>query len=30
MGKLEPFDRMQTKWEGLWYHPEYNGYMKIR
>lgn len=26
MGKLEPFARMQTKWEGLWYHPEYNGY----
>ena len=26
MGKLEPFDKKQTNWEGLWYHPEYNGY----
>lgn len=26
MGKLEPFDRKQTNWEGLWYHPEYGGY----
>lgn len=26
MGKLEPFDKKQTNWEGLWYHPEYSGY----
>ena len=23
---LETFDRKQTKWEGLWYHPEYGGF----
>lgn len=22
----ETFDRKQTNWIGLWYHPEYNGY----
>ena len=26
MGKLEAFDRMQTNWEGLWWHGEYNGF----
>lgn len=26
MGKLEPFDKKQTNWEGLWYHPEYGGF----
>lgn len=26
MGKLEPFEKKQTKWEGLWWHPEYNGF----
>lgn len=26
MGKLEPIDGKQTKWAGLWWHPEYNGY----
>ena len=26
MGKLETFDGRQTTWEGLWWHPEYNGY----
>lgn len=26
MAKLQSFERMQTGWEGLWYHPEYNGY----
>ena len=26
MGKLESFDNKQTKWEGLWWHPEYNGF----
>ena len=24
--KLEAFDNMATNWEGLWWHPEYNGY----
>lgn len=23
---LETFDRKQTKWEGLWWHPEYGGF----
>lgn len=23
---VETFDRKQTNWIGLWYHPEYNGY----
>lgn len=22
MGKLEPFDKKQTTWQGLWWHPE--------
>ena len=26
MGNLEPFDSKQTKWEGLWWHPEYCGF----
>ncbi|MBQ1792160.1 MAG: hypothetical protein II008_18435 [Oscillospiraceae bacterium] len=26
MGRLEPIDGKQTKWEGLWWHPEYNGF----
>lgn len=26
MKKLEPFDSKQTKWLGLWWHPEYNGF----
>lgn len=26
MGRLEPIDNKQTKWEGLWYHPEYGGF----
>ena len=26
MGKLELIDGKQTKWEGLWWHPEYNGF----
>lgn len=26
MGKLEPIEGKQTKWEGLWWHPEYNGF----
>ena len=26
MGKLEPIDGKQTKWLGLWWHPEYNGF----
>ena len=26
MSKLESFDNKQTKWEGLWWHPEYNGF----
>ena len=26
MGKLEPIDGKQTKWQGLWWHPEYNGF----
>ena len=26
MGKLEPFERKQTKWEGLWWHPETNSF----
>ena len=24
--KLESFDSKQTKWEGLWWHAEYNGF----
>lgn len=23
---LESFDKKQTSWEGLWWHPEYNGF----
>ena len=26
MGKLEVFDGKQTTWEGLWWHPEYQGF----
>lgn len=26
MGKLEPFDGKQTKWLGLWWHPEINAF----
>ena len=26
MTKLETFDNKQTKWEGLWWHGEYNGF----
>ena len=26
MAKLETFDNKQTKWEGLWWHGEYNGF----
>lgn len=26
MSKLESFERRQTGWLGLWWHPEYNGY----
>ena len=26
MGKLEPIDGKRTNWEGLWWHPEYNGF----
>jgi len=26
MGKLEPFDHKMTAWQGLWWHPEINGY----
>ena len=26
MGKLAQFDGKQTHWEGLWWHPEYNGF----
>ena len=26
MGLLEPIEGKQTKWVGLWWHPEYNGY----
>ena len=26
MGKLEPIDGKQTIWDGLWWHPEYNGF----
>lgn len=26
MGKLEPFVGKSTKWLGLWWHPEYNGF----
>lgn len=26
MAKLEPIDKKQTNWVGLWYHPEYGGY----
>lgn len=26
MGKLIPIERKTTKWEGLWWHPEYNGF----
>ena len=24
--KLTAFDSMKTNWEGLWWHPEYNGF----
>lgn len=23
---MKPYDAKQTKWEGLWYHPEYGGF----
>lgn len=26
MGKLEPIEGKSTSWEGLWWHPEYNGF----
>lgn len=26
MGRLEPMNGKQTKWDGLWWHPEYNGF----
>jgi hypothetical protein len=26
MGRLEPIDGKITSWEGLWWHPEYNGF----
>ena len=26
MGKLVPIDGKQTKWQGLWWHPEFNGF----
>lgn len=26
MGKLEPFEKKQTNWFGLWWHPEYGGF----
>ena len=26
MGKLAPIDGKQTTWQGLWWHPEYNGF----
>lgn len=26
MGKLEPIDGKRTSWQGLWWHPEYNGF----
>lgn len=26
MAKLEIFDCKCTKWQGLWWHPEYNGF----
>jgi hypothetical protein len=26
MGKLKPFDKQQTEWLGLWYHPESYGF----
>ena len=26
MSNLEPFEKMQTKWLGLWYHPESYGF----
>ena len=26
MAKLETFDNKQTKWEGLWWHGEYNSF----
>ena len=26
MGRLELIDGKQTKWEGLWWHPEHNGF----
>lgn len=29
MGKLESFDGRQTSWEGLWWHPEYNGFSSV-
>lgn len=24
--KLEKFDKKETEWKGLWYHPEYGGF----
>ena len=27
MGKFEPIERHSTNWEGLWYHPEINGFV---
>lgn len=26
MDKLEKFEGKQTNWQGLWWHPEYNGF----
>ena len=26
MGKLQTIEGKQTGWEGLWWHPEYNGF----
>lgn len=26
MGQFEPIDGKSTKWAGLWWHPEYNGF----
>lgn len=26
MGRLEPIEGKQTKWEGLWWHPEFSGF----
>ena len=27
MGKLEPYDGKRSRWQGLWWHPEYNGFL---